>query len=355
MTDAALNSGRDDAPSLLGILNVVLRSWRVVAALGLLGFIAGIAYTLRNPRSYTANASFVPQGTKSSAGGVAGLAAQFGFSIAAGDAAQSPQFYADLLTSREVLRRVAQSSYTFRRNDSTINVTLVSLWGGEVANPEARLETAVDALDGQVSTGLAQKTGVITLSVTTPRPDLSRQVAQQLLENVNRFNLELRRAQAESEREFIESRLTEVSNQLRDAEANLETFLENNRDYSRAPRLTFAFDRLSREVSMRQQVYTTVSQALEQARVDAIRNTPVITVLEPAHTPVKPNPRGLVVRSILGLLAGVTLGIVIAFGRNARSLRARFSPEDVRDYEKYRGEIVDVFRRGAVSRKGSKA
>ncbi len=42
----------------------------------------------------------------------------------------------------------------------------------------------------------------------------------------------------------------------------------------------FEHDRLERPVSMRQELVTAMAQAYEQARVDEVRNTPVITVID---------------------------------------------------------------------------
>ena len=42
----------------------------------------------------------------------------------------------------------------------------------------------------------------------------------------------------------------------------------------------FGHDRLERQVSVRQELVTAMAQAYEQARVDEVRNAPVITVID---------------------------------------------------------------------------
>ena len=59
---------------------------------------------------------------------------------------------------------------------------------------------------------------------------------------------------------------------------------------------------------MLHQVYTSLAQAYEQASIDEVRNTPVMTVIEAVEEPVGPNPRRLALagsaRLVFGILSG---------------------------------------------------
>ena len=66
---------------------------------------------------------------------------------------------------------------------------------------------------------------------------------------------------------------------------------------------------------MRQQLYTSLAQAFEQARIEEVRDNPVITMIERPTLPLKPNGRGLLRKGPLALMAGFLLGLSIAFGR----------------------------------------
>src|SRR6185437_3593506 len=160
-------------------------------------------------------------------------------------------------------------------------------------------------------TSLSAKTGVVNVSVSTESAVLSRTLVQRLLEEVNRFNLVNRQSQAAAERQFTERRVNEVKGELRAAENNLQTFLTDNRAYQNSPELRFEQDRLAREVSLRQSLYTTMVQAYEQARIEEVRDTPVITIVEHADLPARPDARGTVKKSVLALLAGAFLGLVL--------------------------------------------
>jgi len=136
---------------------------------------------------------------------------------------------------------------------------------------------------------------------------VAQQIASHLLEELNRFNLQTRQSQAAAERLFTENRLSEIETQLRAAEDALQRFLERNRDYRNSPLLQFQHDRLERDVQMRQQVYTTLAQAFEEAKIEEVRDTPVLTVIEPPSIALEPDHRGLLIGAVLAIIGALFL------------------------------------------------
>src|SRR5258705_10863226 len=84
-----------DEIAFVEVANAILRRRRVVAWTATSLFALVIAATLLRPRVYTAGASFIPQAGQQ-ASGLSGIAAQFGLAVPAGEATQSPDFYANL-------------------------------------------------------------------------------------------------------------------------------------------------------------------------------------------------------------------------------------------------------------------
>ena len=113
-----------------------------------------------------------------------------------------------------------------------------------------------------VSAELDRPSGVVTFEVETYNPQLSAQIAQRLLDLLNRFNLETRQSQAAAERRFTEVRLAEAKEELLEVENRLQAFLEVNRDLGTSPLLRFRQERLEREVSIRQAVVSALAQNL---------------------------------------------------------------------------------------------
>jgi len=301
----------EEGLSFLGLANLLLRHRRLVGALALLGLVLLPAITLFLPRTYTSASVFMPQ-TRSAASSLSGLAAQLGFTLPSTESGQNPSFYADLLESNSILGSVVDSRFEYRTAEGPVQGTLVDIYRSKGENQARRRDAAIRRLRGDVSATTAQKTGVVELEVTAEHPDLARQINHRLIGLVNEFNLRTRQSQAANEREFTERRLEEVRQELRTTEDRLQSFLQRNRDYSNSPALTFQVERLQREVSMRQEVFTTLAQAFEQAKIEEVRDTPVITVVESPELPVRPDSRWLVVKALLGLLLGFMIGAAIA-------------------------------------------
>src|SRR5690348_17230823 len=85
--------------SLVRALAALVRHRKALALWPMVLFVAVVGISLLLPATYTANASFVPQQVDASAiSSLAGLASQFGVNMPQANAAQSPAFYADLVT-----------------------------------------------------------------------------------------------------------------------------------------------------------------------------------------------------------------------------------------------------------------
>ena len=297
--------------SVLALLNALLRRRALVIglALGTATLVAGVPLLL--PRTYTSAASFMPQSRRTPSN-LSGIAAQFGITVPLAEGSESPQFYVDLLRSRETLRAAVDTRYTYAADTGRVAATLVEIYREKAKTPALRREAAMRRLADKMATEISPRTGVVSLEVTTQNAELSRQVAQRLVALVSQFNLERRQSQAGEERRFTEQRLAGLRGELRTAENRLESFLLANREVRNAPTLLFAQRRLEADVNVLRQLVTQLTQAVEQAKIDEVRDTPVITVVARPEAPVRPDPRQLVLRAIVGFLLGAAAGVGLA-------------------------------------------
>ena len=259
---------------------------------------------------YLASASFYPQGSEALPSGVASLAGQFGSSVPSGSQSQTPELYVALLKSRVLLREIARDTFQIPEMGPQ-PVAFLDLFEIEGGTEKSREDDAVDLLTDMVQASLgARNTRIVELSVATERPEVSLAIVAALVNEVNAYNQRTRQGQAGEERRFVEGRLALSGAELRQAEDRLEEFLSGNRQYLSSPELTFEFERLQREVDLRQQVFTSLTQALEDVRIREVRDTPVIVMIDPASVPTLPEPRGRLVFVLLGLTIGGFIGVL---------------------------------------------
>ena len=321
-----MKSPSEGAPTtVVALLSVLLRYRALIVVLAILSGFYSWYQNYTSPVYWTTSASFMPQGARGQSQ-LSGIAQQFG--LGGGDAGQSSAFYMDLIESRSLLAAVANHDYTLRTDSGVLTGTIDKIYGIRTGNPAVRKVRMVDAVKGQVEKNSNLRTGVITIKVHSRWPDMAVQIARNILDEVNRFNLNRRQAQAGAERGFVEKRLSEAQMELRQAEENLQSFLTENREFRSSPGLQLEFDRLNRTVSMRQQLYNGLAQSYEQAKIEEVRDLPVITVVEPPETPIAPDPHGGARKTLIGIAIGIGIGLVLAFGTHLVTLLTRNRDSD---------------------------
>jgi uncharacterized protein involved in exopolysaccharide biosynthesis len=269
--------------------------------------------TLRSPREYTASASFIPQdpASVSSQAGLGQLASQFGL-LPSRPGTSSPQFYANLLQSREVLRGVLLTSYgTPGATDSSHD--LLHYLQITRKDADAAVADGIERLRRRLTVRTDRTTGVVSFDIHTTVPSLSAQIARRFLELVNDYNLRRRQSQARAEREFVEQRLALAEDTLSVAEDALSSFFKRNRRYTDSPELVADEARLQRRVTLRQQLYLNLAQSHDVAEIEEVRNTPVITVVEPVEGSVEPRSRGTLLKILAAIITVGLAAIGVAF------------------------------------------
>lgn len=289
--------------------------WKILRGC-LIATMAVAAFLLVQPREYESRSMFMASASRAKTG-ISVVAAQFGVTIPGGDAALSPQFFGDLLTSDVTLNRVVSTQLTWVERGGERNGTVADFLRISASDSALRRESSAAKLRSMISVEVRSRTGVVVVTTRARSARVAQTLNQQLIKTLNEYNVLTRAAQSTLERKFIEGRLAEVRASLSQAEDSLRTFLERNREYNTSSSARFHVDRLQRNVGTQQQLYTSIGQAFEQARFDEVRDTPVITEIEPAQLAVRPTSRSLVKYTLTTfVLAAVVLtALIVAWSR----------------------------------------
>lgn len=288
---------------------------------------------------YTAWSSFKPQHDQPELGRLGGIAAQFGLDMGgAMGGGESVDFYARLARSRTLLESVAAREYTTSSGRTAAD--LAEVYGIDVDGVE-RSRRTVRRLDRDLSVDTDINAGVVGIATRHRDRAIAEQLNRAILDEINRFNLERRQSQASSERQFVEAQVARARQDLAAAENALSEFMQSNRRYEEWPQLRVEAGRLQRQVDLQQQVFTSLTQSLEQARLDEVRNTPVITVIDQPERSAQ-RRRGLAARAVLGTILGLTIVLVYIFGREYTRRLQREYPEEYARVRKRRPWLAAV-------------
>lgn len=321
------------------LLELLRRHLRMLTVGAMLGAIVGLTYALIMPRTYTSTGSFFPKAKSN----VSGIAAQFGLPVPQGEGDESPAFYSDLLTSRTILSEAADSMYPLVSGKSVTRRRIADLYNLKRKGTRSeQQEASIQKLRNMISVTRNRETGVVTVSVAGPSPEVSQAIAKNLFALVSDFNVHTRQSHASQERAFAQQRWGEAQAALRQAEEALASFTEANRIVSGSAELGIARDRLVRQVGSRQQLANTLEQQYEQARIEEVRDIPVINIVDLPNFPVKGDGRRAIQASILcGILAIVAIIAFLSLRGIIRALRRQ---------EVSTAGAADLSRRGSASR-----
>jgi uncharacterized protein involved in exopolysaccharide biosynthesis len=338
--------------SLLGFVNVLLRYRALIIIAAILGgAILGIMEFTKE-RMFVAYASFTVRGARAPTS-ASTLATQLGLNIGtSGDEAQSAEFFIDLVRSRSIVARIADSLYTINTPKGPVRRSLASIYGFDKSAGQLAKAEAVEQLRDRITASSWGQTGIILLSVVAEQPALSQQILNNLIAELDAFNIARRKERAAAEREFLEKLLNDAKLDLVRAETQLSTFRELNRAYANSPALGLENSRLQREVGMRQEIVTAMTQSLEQAKIEEVRDTPAITLIDRPEPAAAPATHESIRKTLIGLVAGMMVGIIIAFLRE-RAVETRQAGTPVySEFSSLKNETAIGVRRpfGMVSR-----
>lgn len=318
----------------------ILRRWRLVAAVMGATLIIGVTATLVIPPVWRSGASFVAnsssssklQGAVSGGSGIGGLISQLGGSVG-GDPSESPNFYIQLLASRELRTRVVQSRFPNPRTDApNDSATLVDLYRIRQSDPQRRVEIAIKNLLDAMHSSFDPKTNLVFFTVDAQWPELSAQIANVIIQRVSTFNRETRVSRAKSKRLFLEERLDSARAALNQAEDRQRVFYDQNRQWRTSAMLTMEEARLRREMDAATDLYQTLRGQLEVARIDEFNDAALITVIDSAVVPRKAQWPRYKVLGLTAIVLGFLVGVLLAGSAAVLADWRERNPDSWRDF-----------------------
>lgn len=217
--------------------------------------------------------------------GLTQLAALAGVKVGEG---APTEIYQNLLTSESVLENVIYHKYKTEKFDQPVDLIQYFLEDDTLRYSKRRnfLRIYKALSENIIKTNLERLTRILTVTVTMPESKLSADVVNKLGESLDLFVRSKRKTFASEQRYYLEKRTAQLKDSLSIAEDNLRIFREQNRVTVQSPRLLLEQARLMRDVEILNAVFVELNKQLEIAKIDDIRETPIVNVREWAKDPV---------------------------------------------------------------------
>ncbi|WP_028567054.1 Wzz/FepE/Etk N-terminal domain-containing protein [Salisaeta longa] len=374
----------EEEVSLLDLLLVLARHKTLIVRTVMVFAVLGVTYALLAPEEFTSSTKVVREtgeDAPSLPGGLSALGSSFGISLGGLSGGLSAEAYPEILASREVRLDVARDTFYFpdieRRMTfvdyidrppgvvgALLKYTLKLPWTlkeavtpanpplpagrdstGTLIYPTEAESEAIKAMGEMIASSVNAESGLMTISVTAGGPVLSARMAQDVLDALRKRVRALRTQKVRENLQFIQQRFAEAQQELKAAENRLAEFLARNQRIN-SPQLEFQRDRLQRQVTFKEQLYSNLQAQLTQTRLDLQKQQPVITVVEEPSPPLERSAPKRTLIVLLSIILGGFVGVGFAFvGAFLNS-----QEENEEEQEKLE-EIKDAFdMEGLVSR-----
>jgi len=325
-------------PTFAALLAGTLSRWRQAAAVAAGTIVLAVTLAFVIPPSYRATASFVttdasvelPRGLSDLADqpGLSNIASQFGLG-GSRDPSQSPGFYVQLLQSRELLTRLVSSKFADPRSDQPADsATLIQLYRISTKDAQRGVEIAVKRLKKHMYVIADPKTNLVVLRVDARSPELAAEIGNRAVGFVSAFNKEQRLSRAQARRLFLQDRVDAALAELRAAEDSQRVFYDRNRQWQNSPGLVIDERRMRRQIETASGLYLAMRREFETARLDEINNTPVITIVDRAVAPRRPEWPKPVLIAVTAAILAAALGALWAAAGELLAHWARSNPAE---------------------------
>jgi uncharacterized protein involved in exopolysaccharide biosynthesis len=259
------------------------------------------------PNYYKATATLLPETEKSklsALGQFADIAQIAGVSIPGSEIAR---LYPSILNSETILRSVIGKTYETKRFSSPVN--LIQYFELDEDTPEKNMDKALKRLRKLMTTSYENRTGIVNLTLEMREPQLAADVLNAVVSELDNFMRSKRISNASEQRKWIEVRMKEVGQDLSNSEEALKEFREKNRQVSSSPQLLLEQERLARAVQINSTVFIELKRQYELAKIEEIKNIPIVNVLDPARAPItKERPKRATNTALMLLLSIVGSG-----------------------------------------------
>lgn len=198
----------------------------------------------------------------------------------------------------------------FKNADNEIEPVITEVNRDSVLHISKRQMGTVNKLKSRLT--VSTESGVITIDSEFPDPQAAAEIAQNGITLLKEYVREYRTQKAKEDLEYIEEQLASAKKRFEAAQQKLAIFRDSNVSLATAKAQTREQE-LQSQYDLSFEIYNSMNQRMEQARLKVQEQTPVFSILQPVSVPLeKSAPKRLLILIVFGILGGIiALGWVL--------------------------------------------
>lgn len=300
--------------ALSDIVSVLWKNKITIIAITLASTIIAIVFALNANVIYSSNTIFITKTSNSNSSNISSLASLTGIPIGNNSNNIDPSDYLDkVLLDKNFLSEILMRKWFYNGDSLFLDQIFKIKKDTTQENWKYRYEKAkIDFLRKNELLYILKekKSGLLTLTTNMPSPQLAYDINTFVIEQISDYIRNSLKSQAKEKRFFIQERILEVKSDLEKSENALALFKERN-IMSSAPKVMLEEMRLTRAVTMNQEIFIQFKKQYELARIEELNDQTLIQILKSPEIPIKPVAPNRLKITVLGTLIGAFLSIFI--------------------------------------------
>jgi uncharacterized protein involved in exopolysaccharide biosynthesis len=167
----------------------------------------------------------------------------------------------------------------------------------------------IDNIRDRISVNIDQESGLLNIRSKLPDARASAELNRAVIDILKEYAIEYSIEKSRQDLEFIEEQHESASERFRTAQISLADFRDQNITLSTA-RAQTELERLQDEKDLAYNVYNSLSQQLEQARLKVQEQTPVFTEIQTANIPTERSEPKRVLLLTMFVFIGAFISII---------------------------------------------
>ena len=341
----------EDEIDLLELAKTIWNKRMFILKIVGIGAFLGVIVALLSPKEYKSTSTLMPEYSTESEGGASSLLRQYGGLLGVSGGSynsnsnairvdlypnivqstnfqiqlmQQPFYFSDLdttatlfeyyteLNSAGVLGFVAE--YTIDLRGKILGAILpkkelmTSVPGATeeslVLNLSKEEFEVVETLRGKISASLDEKSGIVSVTVTLPDNVAAAAVTEYTIRELTEYLTEYRTEKVLRDLTFVEEQLATAEVRFEAAQLALAEFRDSNQGNLSARAQTDE-QRLNSEYQIAFNLYNSLTQQYEEAKLKVQETTPVFKTWEPVQVPINDETSGAMILIVFIMLSGI--------------------------------------------------
>lgn len=306
---------KNDEISLREIIQLLFQHKLIVILITLIFVIIATLYAFLAKEVFSTTTVFITKTSNNPNSNLSSLASLAGISLG-GNSNTDPSDYLDkVIQDKEFISKLLNRKWAFKGDSFYLEQICKIKKDTSILNWRYRYEKSkLDYIRDSKMIGIAKdkKTGILTLSVNAQDPQLTYDIAEFVISNLSFYIRNSIQSQAKEKREFIEERIKEVKVDLEKSE-NLLTDYKKRNISGNSPDIALEEMRLSRDVTLNQEVYIQFQKQYELALIEEKNDQTLIQVLKNPEIPIERSKPKRTKVIFIGLIIGFVTSILLVY------------------------------------------